>query len=202
MRRQASRDAAQAGLTPDQLEALFNAHADRLYRLARRLVSNQDDALDLVQDTFLKAARASTALPPTPVQQEAWLVRILVNLRRDQWRRAAVQRRSAHHLRPESPRHPEPAYLLQASVWEALDHLAPRRRAVLVLREIEGTSIPDIAALLGISTITVRWHLARARREVAQRIRPDTSHEGVPHDDTERAPAGRGPAAARSTAKP
>ncbi len=194
--------AAETGLSPDHLEALFHAHADRLYRLARRLVSNTDDALDLVQDTFLKAARASSEPPTAPAQQEAWLVRILVNLRRDQWRHAAVRRRSAQHLRPESPRHPEPAYLLHVSIWQALDHLAPRRRTILVLHEIEGVTVPAIASLLGISAITVRWHLARARREVAQHIRPDTSHEGVPHDDTERAPAGRGPTAARSTAKP
>jgi RNA polymerase sigma-70 factor (ECF subfamily) len=202
MTTQAIRGTARAGLPPDRLESLFDAHADRLYRLARRLVPNKDDALDLVQDTFLKAARASTEPPTAPAQQEAWLVRILVNLRRDQWRRAAVRRRSAHHIRPGSPRHPEQAYLLQVSVWQALDHLAPRRRTILVLHEIEGVPVPAIASLLGISAITVRWHLARARREVAQRIRPDRSNEGASHDDTERAPARRGPAAARSTAKP
>ena len=41
----------------DRLAALFDAHHDRLYRLARRLAPTADDALDLVQEAFLKAAR-------------------------------------------------------------------------------------------------------------------------------------------------
>jgi len=44
-------------LPVERLEYLFDRHHERLYRLARRLAPTMDDALDLVQDTFLKAAR-------------------------------------------------------------------------------------------------------------------------------------------------
>jgi DNA-directed RNA polymerase specialized sigma24 family protein len=47
------------GESAERLSALFDAHYDRLYRLARRLVSSADAARDLVQEAFLKAARAS-----------------------------------------------------------------------------------------------------------------------------------------------
>jgi len=47
----------------DRLSALFEVHADRLYRLARRLVPGADDALDLLQETFLKAARSPESVP-------------------------------------------------------------------------------------------------------------------------------------------
>src|SRR5882724_11511453 len=76
-----------------RLAALFDAHQDRLYRLARRLVSTRDDARDLVQETFLRAAAAPRSVPAGHAGEEAWLVRVLVNIRRDQWRRAAVRQR-------------------------------------------------------------------------------------------------------------
>ena len=57
----------------ERLGALFDAHHDRLYRLARRLAPSADDALDLVQETFLKAARSARAVPAGPAGEEAWL---------------------------------------------------------------------------------------------------------------------------------
>src|SRR6266851_8216327 len=81
------------GNPADRLSALFDAHHKRLYRLARRLAPNADDALDLVQETFLKAARSPTSVPLGLTNEEAWLVRVLVNIRRDQWRKTTVRKR-------------------------------------------------------------------------------------------------------------
>ena len=53
-------------------------------------------------------------------------------------------------------------------VWRALDLLPARRRAILVLSELEGTPVPEIGRLLGVTPVTVRWHLMRARREMAR----------------------------------
>ena len=75
----------------DRLGSLFDIHYDRLYRLARRLSPSADDALDLVQDTFLKAARFAKSIPLGVTDEEAWLVRVLINIRRDQWRRKFVR---------------------------------------------------------------------------------------------------------------
>src|SRR5258707_11060257 len=87
------------GNPADRLSVLFDAHHERLYRLARRLAPNADDALDLVQETFLKAARSPTAVPLGLTSEEAWLVRVLINIRRDQWRETAVRKRHDQALK-------------------------------------------------------------------------------------------------------
>jgi DNA-directed RNA polymerase specialized sigma24 family protein len=84
----------------DRVAALFDVHYQGIYRLARRLTSTTDDALDLVQETFLRAARAPKSIPFGADREKAWLVRVVVNLRRDQWRKAAVQKRH-DESRPE-----------------------------------------------------------------------------------------------------
>ena len=151
----------------ERLAMLWELHHERLYRLARRLAPSLEDALDLVQETFLRAAGRPGSIPVGHSQEEAWLVRVLVNIRRDQWRKTSVlARRGVGALIGTEVRDPEPAFIAKAAVWQALDILTPRRRAVVVLYELEGLAIPAIAALLGISPITVRWHLARGRRNL------------------------------------
>ena len=154
----------------DRLASLFDVHYDRLYRLARRLAPTKDDALDLVQETFLRAARSPQSIP-TSSQEEAWLVRVLVNIRRDQWRKKLIR---DHHDKAEpaaSTPDPEAALIVKNMVWQALNILPPRRRAIVVMYELEGLAIPCIAALLGITAITVRWHLSVARRDLTSELK-------------------------------
>src|SRR5262245_57488336 len=80
---------SRADTSADRLGLLFAAHHQRLYRLARRLSGSADEARDLVQDTFLRAARAPRSVPAGPPAEEAWLVRVLINLCRDRWRQTA-----------------------------------------------------------------------------------------------------------------
>ena len=154
----------------ERLAALFDVHYTRLYRLARRLAPTTDDALDLVQETFLRAAQFPKAVPVGATNEEAWLVRVLVNIRRDQWRKRSVGERhnkaAIAGSRLASGGDPEGVLIARTAVWQALDILPPRRRAIIVMYELEGLAIPAIASLLGISAITVRWHLSKGRREL------------------------------------
>jgi RNA polymerase sigma-70 factor (ECF subfamily) len=159
----------------ERLAALVDAHEDRLYRLARRLAASAADADDLVQDTFLRAATSMRSVPVGPVKEEAWLVRVLINVRRDQWRKAAVRARSAPTLRADaitSPSNAESALIATQTVWAALDRLQPRRRAIVVLHELEGMTPAAIASLLGLSPLTVRWHLSMGRRDLKRVLAP------------------------------
>ena len=164
----------------ERLGAMFDAHHQRLYRLARRLSPGTEEARDLVQETFLRAARAESrrslgegGIPHG--NEEAWLVRVLVNIRRDEWRRNAAKKRidpegAAHDARGVSSDH-ETALIAKDAVWRALEQLPPRRRAIIVMYELEGATIAAIAKMLGVNAVTVRWHLSRGRRELAQVIK-------------------------------
>src|SRR5688572_13110019 len=153
-----------------RLGALFDLHHQRLYRLARRLSRGGDDARDLVQETFLRAAKSPHSIPDGRASEEAWLVRILINICRDRWRWSAVRTKAVAdgHVQAPGAASPEPALMARAMVQYALDRLAPRRRAILVLYELEGVPVQRIASLLGMAAVTVRWHLSMGRREMAR----------------------------------
>jgi len=158
-----------------RLGVLFDAHHQRLYQLARRLSATADEARDLVQEAFLRAARSPGSIPDGPgPNSEAWLVRVLVNLQRDEWRRQSTRKR----IDPEGealasradPPDVERALIAKTTVWRALEQLDPRRRAAIVMYELEGATIPAIAQSLGVSVVTIRWHLSRGRKELASII--------------------------------
>jgi RNA polymerase sigma-70 factor, ECF subfamily len=156
-----------------RLGQLFDTHHQRLYRLARRLTADGDAARDVVQETFLRAARAPQRVPEGRQGEEAWLVRVLVNVCRDRWRQESVRGRGldAELLQPAAPSDPEAAAAAKFVVWRALGVLPPRRRAVIVMHELEGIDVPAVARLLGVSLVTVRWHLSRGRLQLAAAVR-------------------------------
>jgi RNA polymerase sigma-70 factor (ECF subfamily) len=156
-----SAETDEAGVT------LLAAHHLRLFRLARRLSSSHDEARDLVQDTLVRALRSKAELPLDRQEQEAWLVTVLVNLARDRGRRVVVRARHAAEMRASTGDGPEGGYIAKMAVERALEQLDARRRAVIVLHELDGEPVKRIAALLGIAPVTVRWHLARARKQLA-----------------------------------
>ena len=164
-------------LVPEQLGDLFDAHQARLYRMARRMSGDAEEARDLVQETFLRAARRPGSLPPSEPGREAWLVRTLVNLCRDRRRRRRVRETSPPEPAPAASRFPDPesAAVARVVVESALAQLPPRRRAVVVLHELEERGVAEIAALLGVARVTVRWHLSAGRQELRRILQPGPS---------------------------
>jgi RNA polymerase sigma-70 factor, ECF subfamily len=171
--------------TEARLGTLFDVHHQRLYRLARRLSKSAEDARDLVQETFLRAARHAASVPEGASHEEAWLVRVMINVARDRWRQIAVRQRGATEIANGTldRSDPESALLARSMIWQALQRLPPRRRAILVLYEIDGVAIPAIARLLGVAAVTVRWHLSVGRRELAAAVNGQFgSDAGSTHD--------------------
>ena len=164
----------------DRLVGLFDAHHERLHRLARRLSRSREEASDLVQETYLRAARRIGTVPQGTAREEAWLVRVIVNLCRDAWRRAKVRGSEEpiaddHAVESSGP---EDVVVARATVQAALATLSPRRRAVIVLHELEERPVKEIAGLLGVSQVTVRWHLAAARKQLAEMLMPKEGQTG------------------------
>jgi RNA polymerase sigma factor (sigma-70 family) len=154
-----------------RLAALFDLHHRRLYRLGLRMLGSAEDAHDLVQETFLRAARALSRVPDGESAAEAWLVRVAVNVCRDRQRRRGVRQARAAELPQQLPAPDEEApRLARWTVHAALAQLPARRRSILVMYELEGLSTLEISRLLGASPVTVRWHLAVGRRELARRL--------------------------------
>ena len=162
----------------DRLAELFDSHQNRLFHLALRLCSDREEARDLVQEAFLRAARQPGSVPEGEPGGEAWLVRTLVNLCKDRYRRLAVRSKAREELSREGRRErsdPEESQVARATVQAALARLAPRRRAAIVLHELEGRPVRDVARLLGVTEVTVRWHLLAARRELARLLEGERS---------------------------
>ena len=154
---------------PIDLGRLFDRCLRRLYALARRMCHDSEDSRDLVQETFLRAARRVGSVPRGDGEAEAWLVRVLINLCKDRKRRLVVRQHYARDVAPQkTTEDPEGPSIARATVRAALATLPPRRRVCIVLRELEGLSIREVSQVLGLQAVTVRWHLSAARRQLAR----------------------------------
>jgi RNA polymerase sigma-70 factor (sigma-E family) len=149
--------------TPDGFAEFVVARQAALLRTAYLLTGHAQDAEDLVQTTLVKVVPQWRRISDDP---EAYVRRVLVHENVSRWRRRRW-REHATDVLPEGLSHdPDRAELL--AVREALRTLAPRQRAVLVLRYYEGLSEAEIAATLGIAPGTVKSQardgLARLRK--------------------------------------
>jgi RNA polymerase sigma-70 factor (ECF subfamily) len=153
---------------------------DSLYGTALRLTANPADAEDLVQDTYLKAFRASDQFQPG-TNLKAWLFTILHNTFLNRRRRAVKEpvavepeeiERAAVGL-PGNPETPEQLLLRQtidADLQAALDALPGAFRQAVWLRDVEEFTYAEIAAMLDVPIGTVMSRISRGRRMLYERL--------------------------------
>lgn len=153
---------------------------DSLYGTALRLTANPADAEDLVQETYLKAFRASEQFEPG-TNLKAWLFTILHNTFLNRRRRAVkepvamepdeIDRASADL--PAASLTPEQLLLrdsLDVDLQAALDALPDAFRQAVWLRDVEEFSYAEIAEILHIPVGTVMSRISRGRRLLYQRL--------------------------------
>jgi RNA polymerase sigma-70 factor, ECF subfamily len=160
-------------------EELVERHRDVVTRVVGRIAS-ADDAEDVSQDAFLRAFhRLERFRGEAPFR--SWLLRIAHNAALDHLRRRRPERLDEAMLEgslDESAERP-PAETLERR--ERIDRLERKlrglsgpHRAVLVLRDVEGLSYEEIAALTDAPVGTVKGRLHRARREFIEMLRANT----------------------------
>ena len=162
-------DAALMGEIPRELSDSFDQVVRRreaqVLRTAFRILGNWADAEDVAQEAFLRLHRRGLDFPSEPAFG-AWLYRVTVNLCLD---RARSARRAGELQEPSELASPgisvEAAAIREQQKQRLLAALAklPRKeRAAIALREIEGLSTAEVAAILGSSEGTVRSQVAKA----------------------------------------
>jgi RNA polymerase sigma-70 factor (ECF subfamily) len=158
-------------------EQLVRDGYDRLYALARRIVTDPGDAEDVTQETFLRAWRDLGALRE-PERYEAWLTRMLVHTAYDHLRKRRRRPATVPWIVPD-PAAPQAMALEERERLEqAFQRLSPEHRAVLALHFYRDLAAPEIAKVLDVPEGTVNSRLyygtraLRAALEAVDRATP------------------------------
>jgi RNA polymerase sigma factor, sigma-70 family len=175
-----------ANREPGAFDLLVERYQERAYRIAWSVVRDREEAKDCAQEAFLRLHESAGTFAGQS-KFSTWFYRILVNSCLDNrrrgrgWRRLLVWRDAADDERDEDPieRHPAPmedpgAHVDEerqlSQLWDAVDGLSPRQRAVVLLQCREGLATKEIAEVLDMSEATVRVHLHRAFAALRRRV--------------------------------
>ena len=157
----------------DDLARLFDSQHRRVYMVALRIVRDPAVADEVVQETFLNAWLSWSSFRGE-CSRETWVYAIGVRCALK-----ALRRELRIHTVPESDAMIEKRVAATCVPVEtsidmerAIARLPPRARAVFVLRDVEGFSVGEVAALLGMAPGTVKAHLFNARKRLAAQLDP------------------------------
>jgi len=172
--------AAAAG-RDEAFEILIRRHYQAVLDAAWRYCRNREDALDIAQDTFVKAHQAIGQFRDSGQGQgfRAWLIRIAANKALDLLRRK--KRRSEISLEDYSngeffhpagnPERQAALSEMDATIRKCMERLSPEHRLTLMLREIDGLSYNEIAEVTGVPPGTVMSRLFKARQQMREWLR-------------------------------
>ncbi|MDD2422450.1 MAG: sigma-70 family RNA polymerase sigma factor [Heliobacteriaceae bacterium] len=158
-------------------EQLVLVYQRKVYTIAYRFMGNPDDAKDLAQEALLKTYYA---LPGFRGEASfaTWLHRIVASVCRDELRRR-TRRAPADHRGWAAGRggiQPEEVVLKREQddrLQTLINTMAPEYRLVLVMRDIQGLTYEEIAAIMGVAMGTVKSRLSRARYRLKELLLAD-----------------------------
>jgi RNA polymerase sigma-70 factor (ECF subfamily) len=148
-------------------DEVMRLHEKQVLTTALRLLGNLQDAQDAAQETFLRLYKSLNRLPDV-LAIKSWLYRVTVNVCNDMHRQR--RRRAWEPLSGPDPAStlpdPELAWTHQERgrlLEMALQTLATKERAAVVLRDVQGLSTREVAGILGTREVTVRSQICEAR---------------------------------------
>jgi len=147
------------GGDPEAFERFYRMHAARLLSFLRRYLGDSTAAEDIAQEAFLQLWQRPNGFNPARGTLKAYLFGIAAKRAADWWRHHPPESPSA----PERPVHQGDPPVLVANALEQVD---PDTRSLLWLREVEGYSYQELAAMLEIPLGTVKWRLFTGREQL------------------------------------
>lgn len=174
----------------DAYESIVRHHNQRLFRIARSIVSDDAEAMDIVQDSFIAAYERLTDLKE-PKALAVWLARIvrntaLMRLRKNR-RYQFMEEADLENVREMSVREPRQTLPegevanseLRRLLEGCIDELPEAFRTVFMLRAVEQCSTAVVAEMLEIPEATVKTRFHRAKRLIRQRLLEHCRAAGV-----------------------
>lgn len=188
--------AAKSG-NPAAFDTLCKQSANMVFNIARRMMRSNEDAEDIVQESF-KQAFIHLKRFKGDSRFSTWLIRIAINaslmrLRKKRaWREVSLDERLETKQRPsqldiQDPR-PDPEELYAQKerskiLSGAIDKLTPRTRRVINLRELDEWSTDETARIVGISKSAVKARVFHGRSELRRRLNSHAMSKGQYRDE-------------------
>ncbi len=169
----------------DAFRVLVERHSHKIFRLAFRLAGNEEDAEDIVQETFLRAFRNINQFDERAVFT-SWLYRIATNYSLDLLRIRKIRMTQSLSASLEEGQSmedrlatelPTPERLmfssqLQDRITNAMEQLTTQERSAFMLRHFEGQSIEEISSVLKVGGNATKHAIFRAVQKMRQVLQP------------------------------
>jgi RNA polymerase sigma-70 factor (ECF subfamily) len=175
------------------LDALLTRHQPRVYRFGLKMCRDPEDAKDVLQETLLAVARSVKDFRGAS-SVSTWLYTIarsfcIKKRRRSKFAPEAEESLEAREPGEEARQLPDPTRppdeslagkQVESALESAIQALEPMYREVLVLRDVEGLTAPEVAEVMGLSVEAVKSRLHRARVAVREAVAPVLGVPDVP----------------------
>lgn len=153
---------------------LISRHRDRFGRYARHMLGNNEDAEEVLQDTFVRAYK-SLATCQNPANFEGWCFRILINRCRTMNKRRQFRESQVVYDENAVLSHPKrdsmELRVWREEIYHAIDKLDEERREAFLLKYVEEMEYGEMSKLTGVSVSALKMRVKRAREQLQKELK-------------------------------